>query len=304
VTLEATAAERTSPGVRPTWAVAGSLAVLALMAVVYQRTAFALWHAWRGDDNYSHGPLVPLVSAAFVWRSRERLAAVPAGGDARGLALIALGCAMQIVGVRADVLALQCYSALAMLFGLSLTFLGLAKTRVLAFPLAYLAFMMIFPPFVVLNLSYALKEFTVTVATRVAELCGVILQRSGMTLYLAGGPIRIENPCSGLRSLVALLATGAVFAYLQPGGWPRRLTLLLAAVPLAMAGNALRITLVLLVGHYAGVPQATGAFHDQSGYVVYAMALLGLIALRRALTPRAALPAAPGSPAIPMESHG
>jgi len=278
---------------------AGALAVAVALWVVYQRTGLALWHGWRSDDNYSHGPLVPLVSAAFAWRSRERLAAAPRSADARGLAVIAAACVMQVAGIRSNVLALEGYSLLAMVWGLSLTFLGGAKTRVLAFPLGFLVFMMIFPPFLVTNLSYALKEFTVTVASRMAEAGGVILQRSGMTLYLSGGPVRIENPCSGLRSLVALLATGAVFAYLQPGGWWRRLVLLVAAVPLAMVGNALRITLVLLVGHYVGVKQATGAFHDQSGYVVYALALGGLMALRAGLAPAAERTAPRVYPAMP-----
>ena len=75
---------------------------------------------------------------------------------------------------------------------------------------------------------------------------------------LAGGELRIENPCSGLRSLLALLATGALFASLQPAGWWRRVLLVLLAVPIAMAGNALRITLLVLVAHYVGVKQARG----------------------------------------------
>lgn len=265
-----------------------ALAVAVGLALVYHRTVATLWHTWQSNENYSHGPLVPLVSAVFAWHSRERLKAAPTVPSVHGLWWIGLACLLQVAGVRSDVFALECYSLLAMTLGLSLTFLGTAKTRVLACPLGYLAFMVVFPPFVVVNLSYALKEITVGVATRVAEACGVILQRSGMTLYLESGEVRIENPCSGLRSLVALLATGAVFAYLQPGGWLGRLVLFLGAVPLAMIGNAVRITLVLLVAHYVGVPQATGAFHDNSGYVVYGLALIGLMALRALLMPRPA----------------
>ena len=267
---------------------AAGLAVSLALVVVYHRTAAALWHAWQSDDNYSHGPLVPLVSAALAWRARDRWRATPSASDARGLGLVALACGLQVAGTRAGVLALECYSLLLMLFGLSLTFQGAARTRVLAFPLGYLGFMMIFPPFVVIQVSYALKEITVALATRMAEACGVLLQRSGMTLFLSGGPVRIENPCSGLRSLVALLATGAVFAYLQPGGLARRPVLFFAAVPLAMLGNALRIAAILIVGHYAGIERATGAFHDQSGYWVYALALAGLLLIRHLLTPATA----------------
>jgi exosortase len=136
------------------------------------------------------------------------------------------------------------------------------------------------------QISYALKEITVQLSTRAAEALGVTLQRSGMTLYLATGELRMENPCSGLRSLLALLATGAVFAWLQPGGWWRRLIILFSAVPIAMIGNAVRITLLIVVGHYVGVKEATGQFHELSGYLIYVIALIGLMGVRALLTPK------------------
>jgi exosortase len=261
-------------------------ALAALLALVYHRTAATLWSVWTTNDSYSHGPLVPLVSLALIAARRHELAALPLAPDRRGLLLVAAACLLQIVGMRADVFALEGYSLVVMLFGLSLTFLGTAATRRLAFPLGYLVFMLIFPPFVVGQLSYALKEITVSASARLGEGLGAVLQRQGMILYLAGGELRIENPCSGLRSLIALLATGAVFAYLQPGGACRRALLFLSAIPIALAGNLCRITTLILVAHYAGLERATGAFHDQSGYVIYAVALLGLFGMRALLTPR------------------
>ena len=99
-------------------------------------------------------------------------------------------------------------------------------------------------------------------------------------------PRFIKNPCSGLRSLLALLATAAAFAWFQPGGVWRRLGLLLSGVPIAVAGNALRITALILVAHYGSVRLATGRFHDWSGYFVYAGALAALFGMRTLLTPR------------------
>jgi exosortase len=260
--------------------------ILALLVVVYFRVAPELWSVWTTNDNYSHGPLIPLTSLALVWLRRRELRAVRWAPDARGLPVVALGCAMLIAGMRADLFALEGYSLIVMLYGLSLVLLGAPATRVLAFPIGYLVFMLTFPPLLMNTLSYALKEITVRLSTHAAEALGVTLQRSGMTLYLEGGVLRMENPCSGLRSLLALLATGAVFAYLQPGGWIRRLVILFAAVPIAMLGNAVRITLLILVGHYVGVKQATGAFHDWTGILIYAVALAGLLGVRAWLTPR------------------
>ncbi len=268
------------------WAIAQAVALVALLVATYHRTAVELWTIWTTNDNYSHGPLIPLTSAALIWLRRHDLAKAGAHPAARGIAVLALGCTMQVLGIRADLFALEGWSLIVVLYGLSLTFLGVPATRVLAFPIGYLVFMLTFPPILMNQISYALKEITVQLSTRAAEALGVTLQRSGMTLYLGSGELRMENPCSGLRSLLALLATGAVFAYVQPGGWWRKAIILFSAVPIAMIGNAVRITLVIVVGHYVGVKEAAGQFHDLSGYVIYLVALIGLMGVRALLTPR------------------
>lgn len=267
---------------------AGAALVLGLLALIYHRTGAQLWTTWMTNDNYSHGFLVPLVSLALVWRDRVALRALDLRPDARGLAVIALGCALQVAGVRADLFALQGWSILAALFGLALTFGGARLARRLAFPILYLAFMLTFPPLLVNQLSFALKEVAVGISTRLAEALGVLYQRNGMTLYLAGGELRIEHPCSGLRSLLALLALGALLAGLLPAAPWRRVALFASAVPIAIAVNAVRLTLLIVVAHYAGVPAVNGALHDVSGYALYALALVLLLAVRAWLTPRSA----------------
>ncbi len=275
-------------------ALLAALPVAALVFWIYAGVGRELWTTWTTNDNYSHGPLVPAVAALLIVVRRRRLAAIPIRGSWLGLPLLALGCAVEVVGQRSDVFTLQGWSLIIVL-----TLLGRAWTRALAFPLGFLVFMLTFPPLIVNQLSFALKEVTVRFAQHAAETLGATLLRDGMTIYLAGGELRVENPCSGLRSLLALLATGALFAGLQHGGGWRRLVLFLAAVPVAMAANAIRITALILVGHYVGVPAAGGLVHDVSGYVLYAIALGALLGVRRLLTPRALRRATP-SPALPV----
>ncbi len=284
--LPAAAAPRT--GLGRAGAAAGFALGALLLGLVYRRTAVALWTIWTTNDNYSHGPLVPLVSLGLIVLRRDALRALPRRGDARGLALVALACLLQVTGLRADVLALQGWSLIVMLFGLSLTLLGGPLTRALALPIGYLAFMLTFPPFVMNRLSYALKEVAVSVAAHAAAALGVTLQRSGMTLWVAGGALEIEDPCSGLRSLLAMLATGVLLAALLRGGIARRLLLVALSVPVAMAGNALRVTLLAVTAHYAGIRRAVGLFHDVSGYLTYALSLAGLLVVWALLQPRRA----------------
>lgn len=283
-------ARRAIDALRPLGAarLAALAGLILLFALAEGRTLQTLWHVWETNDNYGHGPLVPVAALALAWRRRAALAALPVRPSGWGVVCVALGCVLQILGQRADVFAFEGWSLVVIVAGLVLAFFGPAITRALAFPILFLVFMLPFPPFVVNQLSFWLKEITVQLSTGWAEALGATLQRSGMTLHLASGELRMENPCSGLRSLVSLLATGALFAHLQPGGRWRRAIVLLAAVPIAMIGNAVRTTILILIAHYRGVEAVEGFFHDVSGVLVYAVALAALLALRGLLAPRAA----------------
>jgi exosortase len=270
----------------------GVLAVAAALAAVYGNTAVSLWATWTTNDNYSHGPLVPLTSLALVALRWDKLAALPVRPAGRGLWLVALACAMQVLGVRTDLFALEGWSIPVMLFGLALTFGGRAITHMLAFPIGYLAFMLTFPPVVMNTLNFGLKEVAVNSAVRGAEAMGVQLHRTGMQVFFPSGELRVENPCSGLRSLLALLATGTLFAYFQPGGAVRRGVVLIAAVPIALMGNIARLVLLFVAAYARGVRWATGSFHDITGYAMYAVALGLLLGLRSLIAPRAGRPGA------------
>ena len=193
---------------------------------------------------------------------------------------------MHVFGVRADLFTLQGWSFVVLLFGLSLSLLGMPLTRALAFPIGYLGFMLTFPPIVMNTMSYGLKEVAILASSAIAKAAGVGLHRQGMSIFIHGGELRVENPCSGLRSLLALLATGTLFAYFQQGGPWRRVAVLAAALPIAVLGNVARLALLFIAANARGVVWATGAFHDVTGYVMYAVALAALLGLRHLLTPR------------------
>lgn len=263
-----------------------AVGLLALIALAHYRTFVALAQTWQSNENYSHGPLVPLVSLVLVWDRRDRLREVPLAPDSRGLLLTGAACFMHVLGVRADVFALQCWSLLPLLLGLAITFLGVRHARMLTFPVLYLGFMLVFPPVVMNRISFQLKEIALHAATWLAPFLGADLRVSGMSIFVGGGELRVEDPCSGLRSLLALIATGTLFAYLQPGGGWRRAAVLLATVPIAVGSNILRLVALIVAADARGVVWAAGVFHDVMGYVLYAIALLILVGIRTLLSPR------------------
>ena len=97
-----------------------------------------------------------------------------------------------------------------------------------------------------------------------------------MNLLLPTGVLAVENACSGLRSLIALIALGALFAYLSRRLLWRRVLLFALALPIAVAANLVRISALCVYAGLAGVEQAAGMFHTVGGYVLFALAFVML----------------------------
>jgi EpsI family protein len=177
----------------------------------------------------------------------------------------------------------QGYSFVLLLFGLALVVLGGRAMRVLWFPLAYLVFMLPMPPYLMNVVSFRLKLFAARAGSAIAAKMGIPLARSGMTIHIPTGSLRIADPCSGLRSLIALVALGALFAYFTRAKTWKRIVLLLAAVPLAVIANTVRIAVLCAVANVWGIDTALGFFHDFSGFLLFFIAFAGLFLVRALL---------------------
>jgi exosortase len=276
----------TTPAQRPKGtgaAVAAAVLVVALAAAVYGRTFVTLWGTWLSNPNYSHGYLIPPVAAFVLWLERRRFAASVGRGTPWGLAVAVVALAVHLLSIRAGVFMTQGYSFVLLLFGVSLLFFGGRATRVAWFGLGYLVFMLPMPPFLMNVVSFNLKLLAARAGSAIAAHLGIPLVRSGVTIHLPAGSLRIADPCSGLRSLIALVALGALYAYLMKGPTWKRVVLFASAVPLAVIANVVRISVLCAVANVWGVDTALGFFHDFSGLFLFLIAFAGLVVVRKVL---------------------
>ena len=151
------------------------------------------------------------------------------------------------------------------------------------FPLSYLILMLPMPPYLMNVIAFRLKVFAARAGSGIAVKLGIPLARSGMTIHIPAGSLRIADPCSGLRSLIALVALGALFAYLTRGKTWKRLVLFASAVPLAVFANVVRIAVLCVVANIWGIDAALGFFHDFSGLLLFMIAFVGLVTVRKLL---------------------
>jgi exosortase len=169
------------------------------------------------------------------------------------------------------------FSFLFVVVGLILVFLGIKHLKVLWFPIAFLIFMLPLPMVVIANISFRLKIFASQVSTAFINMLGVPAVREGSVIKTLHSYVVVEDPCSGIRSLIALIALGALMAYFSRLSRPKKIILFLASIPLAVITNIIRIIAVTLASEMYGAKFATGAFHDAMGIMVFVLAFLGLL---------------------------
>ncbi len=241
---------------------------------------------WGVGGNVSHGWLIIVVSAGLVVRLwfRRELPFAEARPSAWGLAIIGAAMGLYFLGIMAQQTRVTLVSWILLLWGIPLYRYGWPMGRRLAFPVAYLFFAL---PFGFLDaLTFPLRLVVSAVAAAVLNGLGIPAARAGTAIYSNAGKgfnLEVADPCSGLHSLLALAALAALYAYLTETKAWRQWALFVSCVPIAMAGNAVRILTIAIVARFWGQELAVRYYHDYSGYVFFTVSFLFLMGTGRLL---------------------
>ncbi|MCK4486907.1 MAG: exosortase, partial [Desulfobacterales bacterium] len=219
-------------------------------------------HDWNIDANYSHGYLIPFISAYMIWSIRKELKQIDIAPSNWGLVLIALGLAQLTVAKIGSELFLQRTSMILVLFGVSLFLLGKAFTKKISIPILYLIFMVPIPAIIWNKIAFPMKLFASGIAEPIIQAIGISVFREGNILHLANTTLEVADACSGLRSLTSLLALSAAFAYIFPLRVINKWVLFFSAIPIAVAVNILRLTSTAVLAQNFGPKVAEGFLHE------------------------------------------
>jgi exosortase len=248
-----------------------------LLGLLYHNIAVRLVEQWYADPDYSHGFLVPFVSAYLAWERWDKLKRLPAKPSLWGIGVLTVGLLMLLLGTLGAELYLQRSSFLVVVSGLVLLLLGHDVLRVLLFPIAFLFFMIPLPAIVMNELAFPLQLF----AAKTAAFClfnfGIPILREGNVIVLAGTTLEVAEACSGIRSLQALLALGVFYAYFSQRVMWKRWLLVILSVPIAIIANAFRVSGTGMLAHYWGPEAAEGFYHTFSGWLIFLLAFVLLL---------------------------
>ncbi|MFT5125659.1 MAG: exosortase [Kiritimatiellia bacterium] len=233
-----------------------------------------------GNGNYSHGWLIFPVSAFIVWLNRNELIRAEKRSSKVGLAVIILACLMHYIGAKSQQTRLSLAAFIFLIWGLPFYFYGWQVAKRIMFPCAFLIFSI---PFNFLDRkTFALRLLAANMSTGILNGLGIKTTCDGTQIEsTAGGGFRfgVEDPCSGLRSLLAMTALTAVYAYFTQKGVIKKFLLFFSSIPLAIVGNIFRITTIAIVAQAFGQEIASGLYHDYSGYLVFSIAIGMMVGL-------------------------
>lgn len=259
----------------------GILAVL--VGIAYVPTFRWMIGRWTGIETYySHGFLVLPISIFLVWLKRKQLAQLQPKPHAVGWVFFGAGVLVHAVSMSLQVYFSSGFSLMLVLVGLVLLFLGKEWLKALWFPIAFLLFMLPLPLVAIANIAFRLKIFAAQAATAIVRAMGVPVVREGSMIRTMHAHLMVEDPCSGIRSLIALIALGALMAYFSQASKLKKVFLFASSVPIAVGANVFRIVALTLASEMYGSDFAMGWFHDTMGLLVFVFAFVSLSLIRDA----------------------
>jgi exosortase len=239
---------------------------------MFGRSALSWMVARWGDigGEYSHGWLIPLVSLGIIWFKRKELLAAPRKVCYAGLGVIIFALLLHWLGAKAQQTRLSLMGLILVLWGIPFYFYGWHVAKLLIFPCAYLIFCI--PINFIDSLTSPLRIVATVISSGILNGLGIRVYRVGSGLFsdkANGFGFDVAPECSGLHSLLAMTALTAVYAYLTQKTLLKKWLLFLLCIPIALIGNIVRITLVVLVAAGFGQKVAMGLWHDYSGYPIF-----------------------------------
>jgi exosortase len=264
-----------------------------------------LMDLWDSDSNYGHGYLIPFISLYFVWTKKEELLKRVPEPCLWGLGLFLAGLPLWFMSRPLTSPVLAGLAIVLMVNGLVLYLGGTKLYRILWLPALYLIFMVPLPQPVYAAMANPLQRFASWSAAGILDgILGIPTLRDGNVIKLAGHQLQVAEACSGMRSIMGLLALGVAFAYFWERSLWERLLLIVSTVPIAIIANICRVTGTGVMYNMGHEKFAQGFYHEFTGWFVFIFAMALFLLEAYLLSHLFVYDHKPGTPAAPGAPDG
>jgi exosortase len=267
-----------------TWFAALSLGTL--VVIMYGPVLSSLARQWWDDPNYGHGFFVPVFAGSVLWSERDRWGALPSRANNFGFAIVLFAIVLRVLGMLGAELFIARLSLVVLICGIVLFLAGGRVLRSVSFPIGYLLFMIPLPAIVYYQLTFPLQLWASRLGASGLVALGIHTVRAGNLLVLPNCTLNVVEACSGIRSLLSLLAAVVAYGYLaEPSTW-KRSVLAVASIPIAIATNGLRLVATGVLSYFFGAGVDSGVIHVMLGLGFFVLAFLSIVLIHKILGQR------------------
>lgn len=252
---------------------------IGIIGTFYYNTFKWLIESWMGNVYYSHGFLVPIISGYVIWRMRKELTSIKKKESQKGLLVFIIGLALQGIAVLYVIRFLSGLSLIITIFGILLYLYGWEFVNKVRFPILFLLLAIPLP--FVDTIAPPVQIISAVTSADLANIVGIPVKIDGLILNTPKGSFEVALECSGLKSVISLLTLSIIYAFILEGGLLMKYVIVLSSIPLAITGNILRITSILIIANIYGKDAVMNYFHDISNILLFGVALIGVILVGR-----------------------
>jgi exosortase D (VPLPA-CTERM-specific) len=239
-------------------------------ACLWQRESVDyLVYLWGARQEFSHGPLLPLLALWLAWRQRGVLAELPRDGTLAGVTVVALGVLVVFAGDRSALMPIVHYGLVVMICGLVVAWLGTSAIRHIWLPLLLLFLAIPLPNFILNNLSSEMQLMSSQLGVALIRLFGVSVSLDGNVIDLGEHKLEVAAACDGLRYLFPLITLSFVMAYFYRAPLWKRAIVFASSIPVSILMNGLRVGSIGLLVERFGMGMAEGFFHEFQGWLMF-----------------------------------
>lgn len=262
----------------------GILAILAVFGFLYYRgmiEGMLLLYTYPVEDM-SHAYVVPFVSLYALWIQRKHFARVAGGGSWAGFGWIVFFLVLTWFGGRGGQARMEMVAMIGLIWAIPYALWGKGVARLMAFPAGFLLFTV--PMSSYLSFTVYLRIFSTWFAATLLNGFNMAVEQNGTMLAsrVPGGEFQVDvaEACSGIRSLVAMMALYAGVAFFWMKTRFQRWALFACAIPMAVIGNICRLLIVCLVARFISQAAATEEpYHGYYGFVTFGVGVFVVSAL-------------------------
>ncbi|BAV33902.1 EpsI [Sulfuricaulis limicola] len=243
--------------------------VSGLLGLTFHKGFDFIFYMWFNKEEYSHGVLIPFISAFLIWQRKDVLERLPFTGSVTGVVLVVLGLVLFVMGRMSALSLLINYAMIIVIAGLFLAYMGWRALQIILVPVLLLFFMIPLPGFLYETFSANMQLLSSEIGVAIIRMFGISVFLEGNVIDLGSMKLQVVEACSGLRYMFPLVTLGLIAAYFYKDSLWKRITVVLSSIPIAILMNSVRIGVIGVLVEYGGPAQAEGFLHDFEGWIVF-----------------------------------